>query len=180
MAKIDVSKIEGFDAMTDAEKIAALTGYEFEEKHADSSEVTKLKNALNKANGEAAEYKRQIREKQSEQERLAAEQEEENKKVREERDALLKEKTVLEYTAKYLAMGYDNDLAADTAKALSDGDMQKVFANQETFQKKYKQSIENGELQKQQKLTGGKPAGKDDVDVDKMKAAFAEACGVTL
>lgn len=33
MAKIDTTLIAGFDTMTDAEKIAALTGYEFSEDH---------------------------------------------------------------------------------------------------------------------------------------------------
>jgi hypothetical protein len=66
--KIDVSKIDGFEAMSAEDKLAALMGYEFEEpKTPDNSEITKLKAALSKANSEAAEWKRSFREKQTEQ-----------------------------------------------------------------------------------------------------------------
>ena len=67
--KIDVSKIDGFEAMSAEDKLAALMGYEFEEPKAPeaNAEVTKLKAALSKANSEAADWKRQFRDKQTEQ-----------------------------------------------------------------------------------------------------------------
>ena len=52
MAKIDTSKIEGYADMTPEQKLAALEGYEYED---NAAELEKQKNALSKANSEAAE-----------------------------------------------------------------------------------------------------------------------------
>ena len=58
MAKIDTTKIEGFEEMSSEEKLIALMAYEFADpKPTDNSgEVNKLKTALSKANSEAADY----------------------------------------------------------------------------------------------------------------------------
>ena len=56
---IDVSTIPGYAEMTAEEKVAALEGYTFEPpKSVDNAEVDKLKQAVSKANSEAAEWKR--------------------------------------------------------------------------------------------------------------------------
>ena len=71
--KVDPSKIDGFDKMTADEKVAALLGQEIEvDAPLESSEVIKLKNAYNKACEEAGNYRKQLREKQSEAERAEA------------------------------------------------------------------------------------------------------------
>ena len=67
--KIDTTKIAGYAEMSAEEKLKALEEYEIETPHDNGDEVTKLKNALSKANSDAAEWKRQFREKQTEQER---------------------------------------------------------------------------------------------------------------
>ena len=51
------------------EQTATVKTEQAKEVKADSAEVQRLKAALSKANGEAAEYKRQLREKQSAAER---------------------------------------------------------------------------------------------------------------
>ena len=67
MAKIDVSRIENFDTMSTEDKLTALLNYEYEAPKADeSAELARVKNALNKASSDCAEYKRALREKQSE------------------------------------------------------------------------------------------------------------------
>ena len=55
MAKIDTSKIAGYAEMTPEQKLAALEGFEYEDNLA---ELEKQKNAVSKANSEAAEWKR--------------------------------------------------------------------------------------------------------------------------
>ena len=55
MAKIDTTKIEGYESMTAEQKLEALTAYEFEEEQGDS-EVERLRSSLSKANKDAAEY----------------------------------------------------------------------------------------------------------------------------
>ena len=61
------------------------------------------------------------------------------------------------YTAKYVGLGYDNDLASKTARALLDGDMDTVFSNQQKFAE-----AKEAELKKQLlEDTPKPPAGSD-------------------
>ena len=94
-----------------------------------SAEIDRLKNALSKSNSEAAEFKKQLREKMSAEELKAKEDAEKWDELIKERDALLREKTVAGYKAKYLALGYDESLAGETAEAMANGETDKVFAN---------------------------------------------------
>ena len=94
-----------------------------------SAEIDRLKTALSKSNSEAADYKKQLREKMSAEEVKAKEDAEKIEELIKERDALLREKTVAGYKAQYLALGYDEGLAGETAEALANGETNKVFAN---------------------------------------------------
>lgn len=127
MAKIDTSKIENYANMTADEKLSALEAYEYEVEYSDAE---RLKAAVSKANSEAAELKRQLKAKQTEEERKEAERLEAEAAIKAELEALRKDKTISDSKAKFLGLGYDEKLAAETAKALADGDMEKVFANQ--------------------------------------------------
>ena len=103
-----------------------------------SAEIDRLKNALNKSNSEAADYKKQLREKMSTEEQKAKDDAEKMEALIKERDALLREKTVTGHKAKYLALGYEENLANETAEALANGELDKVFANH----KKHNESVE--------------------------------------
>jgi hypothetical protein len=103
-----------------------------------SAEIDRLKAALSKSNSEAAEFKKQLREKMSAEELKAKEDAEKIEELTKERDALLREKTISSHKAKYLSLGYDESLANETAEALANGDLDKVFANQ----KKHNESVE--------------------------------------
>ena len=59
-----------------------------------SAEIDKLKAALSKSNSEAADYKKQLREKMSAEELKAKEDAEKMEALIKERDALLREKTI--------------------------------------------------------------------------------------
>lgn len=122
-------KIEGYDTMSAEEKLQALETLEVEEPKDDS----KLKEALNKATAEASQYKKQLKEKMSEQERLEAERKEEAEKKDKLLNDLLKEKTVAEQKANFLKVGYDEELATSSANALADGDFKTIFDNLGTF-----------------------------------------------
>jgi len=128
MPKIDISKIQNYENMTAEEKVKALEAYEFE---VDNSEVGRLKTAVSKANSEAAEWKKKHNALLSEEERKEAERLEAQQAIEKELAELRKDKAVSESKAKFLGLGYDEKLAAETAKALADGDMDKVFANQQ-------------------------------------------------
>lgn len=156
--KIDVSKIDGFEAMSAEDKLAALMGYEFEEPKAqDNSEITKLKAALSKANSEAADWKRQFRDKQSETERAEAERAENEKAMQEELATLRRGKVVDEYAKRCMGMGYDAALAAECAEAMADGRFNDVFAIQQKFMEAKTREIEAAALNKQPGLSAGAP-----------------------
>jgi len=135
MAKIDTTKIEGYSEMTLDEKIAALEAYEYEDY---SSELERYKNAVSKANSEAAMWKKKYNAFLSEEERRKNEAEEEMNKIREELEILRKEKLESEHRAKLIALGYDENLAAETAKALVNGETEKLFV----ALKKHQESLE--------------------------------------
>lgn len=120
-----ITDIENYDTMTPEEKLAVL-----EEKYADGE---KLKAALDKATSEAASYKKQLREKQTDEEAKATKDAEERAALLARVEELEREKTVGTYTNAYLALGYDEKTAKATAEALAKGDMTTVFANQKTI-----------------------------------------------
>ena len=158
MAKIDTSSIEGYDGMTPEQKIAALEGFEFKtpEPAADSAaELQRMKNAVSKANSEAAEYKRQLRAHQSEEEVKAAQEKELREKLEQELESLRTEKAISALTASYLGLGYGEDMAKANAQALHDRDYQTVFANQKKFLEDLKKSAAADALKAQPDLTQG-------------------------
>ena len=136
-----------------------------------SAEIEKLKNALSKSNSEAADYKRQLKEKMTDDEIKAKEDAEKWAQVEKERDELLREKNVSINKAKLLGLGYDEKLADETAEAMVNGELDKVFANQkahlESVEKKIKSEIlkgtpkpnggNGGEVMTKEKLRGMTP-----------------------
>ena len=120
-------------------------------------EVEKLKAALSKASADAAEWKRQLRQKQTEAERAEAERAEADKAMREELETLRKEKRVSDYTGKCLALNMDADLAGKTANALADGDMDSVFDCLKAFVEATKTRLNNEALNRQPNLSTGTP-----------------------
>lgn len=105
------------------------------------AEMLKLKNALNKANSEAAEYKKKLREKQTDDEAAKQAKDEEYNKLLQENTDLKRSMNVSEKKAKLLAMGYDEKLAGETAVAMVDGDMDKVMNNQSIYLEAQKKEI---------------------------------------
>lgn len=171
---MDTSLIDGYDAMTPEEKLAALEAFEVPEPQADP-QVSKLKTAVSRANSEAAEYKRQLREKQTEQERMQAEQEEQARLMKEQLAALQREKTISTYKASYLSLGYDEALAASSAEAITDGDMDTFFSNQKMFLEAQKQRLEAEALNRQPKPSVGTtltPAQIEEQEVAKLRKQF--------
>ena len=160
MAKIDVTKIEGYDKMPPEEKLAALEAFEYED---NSSELEKYKNAASKANSEAAEWRKKHNALLSEEEQKKQANEEELTSLRAKVEAMEKEKLVSGHKAQYLALGYDEALADATAKALADGDTAKVFANHKKFLETHDKTLKADLL----KDTPAPPAGKGSEGVTK-------------
>lgn len=164
MAKIDTSKIEGYANMTPEQKLAALEGFEYED---NAAELEKQKNALSKANSEAAEWKRKHNALLSEEEKKKQEDADKLAQMEQELADLRKGKTVSEFKAKFIAQGYDEVLAEDTAKAMADGDSAKVFANQQKFLDEYAKQVKADALKKTPKPTPGAGGGTGEMDYAK-------------
>ena len=145
----------------------------------DTAEVEKLKAALSRANSQAAEYKRALREKQSETERAEAERAEQEQAMREELETLRKEKRVSDYTAKCVALNMDAELAAQTANALADGNMDSVFDCLKAFVEATKTRLNNEALNRQPGLSAGIPPTKGNTE-DEITAQLRRYAGLPV
>lgn len=125
--KFDTSTIDGFENMSDADKVTALLGVDLPDP-VDTKNLVK-KEDFDKVMSEASSYKKQLKEKMTAEETAAAEAKAAQEKLQNDYNALLKENTISKNVAKYIALGYDEKLAKSTAEALFDGDMETVFAN---------------------------------------------------
>lgn len=156
------------EGMTEDEISAALEGAGI----AGKSETDRLKASLSKANSEAAGYKKQLRTKQTDAEALEAARKEEHDKLVQENNELRTSIALAERKAKLIGIGYDEALAAATAKAMVDGDMDTVIANQS----KYMEAREKDIRSKQMRQTPRPQVGPGGVDYAK-EIADAQASG---
>lgn len=160
--KID---IENYENLTPEEKIAAL--------EANYHSVAQIKASADKAASEAASYKKQLREKQTDDEIKAAEREAEFAKVMAEVEALRHEKLVGTYVASYMAMGYEEKLAKATAEAMAKGDTETVFKNQKIHLDNREKALRT-ELLKQTPPPAGGGTDATMKKADLMKMSLAE------
>lgn len=150
-------EIENYENMTPEEKVAALEAYE-----PDMSGFVS-KTVFDKTASEAASFKKQLREKMSEDEAKQAKEAEEKATLLARLEELENEKAINEHINAYLAMGYDEKLAKSSATALVKGDMETVFANQKSHQESREKALRT-ELLKQ---TPQPPAGSSDPGMKK-------------
>lgn len=137
MAKVDITKIEGYEGMTPEEKIKALEAYEIEDVEPDYSGYVK-KDVFDKTASELAGVKKQLKEKMTDDEAAKQKEQEEREELQSKYEKLLHDSEVSKNKAKLLALGYEEKLADDTAEAMVTGDLEKVMANQ----KKHLEAVE--------------------------------------
>lgn len=138
--KLDITKIPGYkDDMTPEEQLKLISGHEI-----DLSGYVK-KDVADRYASEAADYKKKYNATLSEQERKTSEDAERLKSMETELNNLRRERAISKYTADYIGLGFDKELADATAKAFADGKTDVVFANlakhQETMQAKLKAEL---------------------------------------
>ncbi len=156
--KVDPSKIDGFEGMSADEKVAALLGQEIEvESPPEAVEYTKLKNAYNKACEEAGNYRKALREKQSEAERAEADRAEAERAMKEELAAYRNKERISSYKAQLMTAGIDPNTADLMAKSLPDGVSDEYFAATKAFLEAQKQALLSESLNKQPGLSVGTP-----------------------
>lgn len=139
------------------------------------AEINRLKAALSKANSEAADYKKQLRTKQTDDEAAEAERKANMEKLTQENADLKRSIALSEKKAKLLGMGYDEQLADSTATAMVDGDMDTVMANQSKYLEAQKKDILADKMKKTPRPAGGSE-NTGGADYQK-KIAEAQACG---
>ena len=119
-------------------------------------ENAKLKRASEKANSEAADYKKKYNATLSEQERASQEKAEEQARRDERLAELERENSIHKFTESFLDLGYDKETAIKAATAQVDGDVDTLF----TLQKKV---IDEKVLAKEQELIKDIPRAKTGV-----------------
>lgn len=146
--KIDVNTIEGYADMTPEEKVQALEGLEL----TDTDTEKRYKDLISKANSEAKKYKdamrtaeEKLKGQMTEEERRNQEQEEHYRAIEEENTRLKRDMTISQKTAFYQSIGFDGELAKETAEAFVDGDFETVEANtikaHEAFENTLRQQV---------------------------------------
>ena len=163
MAKIDTSKITGYAEMSAEDKLKALEAFEYED---NAAELEKQKAAVSKANSEAAEWKRKHNALLGEDEKKQ-EQEEKFANMEKELSELREAKSASEYKAQLIGLGYAEDLASKTAKAMVAGDTMTVIANQQKFLDEYTKQVKADTLKKTPKPTPGAGGGTGEMDYAK-------------
>ena len=97
-------------------------------------ENARLKRATDRATSEAANFKKQLREKQTTDE-IAAQEKADREAEREEQfNALLRENKITKLEKQFLALGYNAENATKAATAQYDGDMDTLFKIQSEVQ----------------------------------------------
>lgn len=183
MPTIDTTKIENFDKMTDAEKIAALTAFEIPE-HVDMNGYVK-KSVFDKTASDLAAAKDALRGKMTEDEAKQAEAAEREAANKEAMDKLTsdlanakKEIARMGYLNSYLAMGFEKKLAEETAEAMANGNMAKVIENTQKHGEAQKAAIKAELMNSDPKPgCGGNGTKTEDQEAEFGKAAAARVGG---
>ena len=149
--KIDVTKIEGYSDMTIEQKVKALE--EFELPNADYRGYVK-KDLFDRTASELASVKKELKSKLSDEENANRDAEQKVQELRDKYEKLEREYNISKATANFLALGYDDTLAAETAEAYVDGDTEKVFGNQQKAMAVFAKKIRTEALKDTPKPTG--------------------------
>ena len=154
MAMIDTTQIEGYDAMTADEKVAALEGMVLPDP--DYSGYVR-KSVFDKTASDLAKVKKALQQRQTEEETKEQEQADLLISYREENQELKQRIQFHENKTRLLALGYDDALATSTAQAYVDGDLDTVYKNQQTHQKAMEKRIREELLKATPRPTAGEP-----------------------
>ncbi len=131
------------------------------------------KSMLDKANSEAADFKKKWKAASSAQEQKEIEEAEKQAQIEEELKTLRRSVKVSDYEKQHLALKYDEKDAKEIAEALYDGDMDTVFRIQKKHEEALQKSIK-ADLMKQMPVP---PAGNQQkIDYSK-QIAEAQASG---
>lgn len=127
-------------------------------------ELDKLKARLSRANSEAADYKRQLRERMSADEAKEADRKEQFAAMQNELEELRRGRTLSDYTARFVGLGLDEEAAGTAATALADGKTDDLFSGLKTFLESVKKGAVADAMSGQRSLSKGEPVSGADKD----------------
>lgn len=154
MPNIDTSSIEGFQEMTAEQQVKALLALDVPEKVDLTGYIQKKK--FDETASELAAAKKQLKERMTTEEAQKADADKAMQDLQSKYNELVKSSTIANHTARYLALpGYDEKLARETAEALFEGDMEKVFQNQQKANEAHEKEIKAGMMKQEGTLPGG-------------------------
>lgn len=141
-----------------------------------------LKSTLSERNSEAAQRKRDAEEWKtkyestlSDQEKAEAKQKEEVETMAAKLQALERTNAISEHKAKYLAMGYTEELAQSSAEAMVDGNSDVIYQNMSAFISANTEKVKAEMLKTQPTVSSGEHPAVDENQRQKdemMKYAF--------
>ena len=152
--KIDVTTIDGYADMTAEEKLALLENYEVEIPQPDYTGYIK-KDMYDKLSSEIAKIKKERDALLTEDEKTKMAYNEEVETLRQRVADMERDTKLAEIKSNYISMGYDEELALDTAQATVDGDNAKIIANLRKFLEAHDKAFEANLLAKTPRPDGG-------------------------
>lgn len=156
------------DGMTDEECLEKFNEAYVPKASFDTA-ILKEKKSRDELAKENADWKRKFRERQTEEERKAEELAEQQAASDKELGDVRRELNILKMAKQYMGIGYDEELATETATAFIDGDTETVFSNQKIFSEGLKKNM-RAELLKDMPV----PPSGNETKVD-YSTAIAEA-----
>lgn len=144
----------------------------------EKTEREKIKASFDRTASEAAEYKRKLSERLTKEEADKLAQEEREKAIADmlaEREQLLAEKRVANYTTALMSAGMDAETAGGLAKDLPEGVSNQFFDGVKKFIETVTANVRAELLKEQPRLTSGMPPASADVkkaEQDMLRKAF--------
>lgn len=160
------------DGMTDEECQAKFSEI-YVPKTEHEKALLRQKELADKNASDAAEWKKKYRSTMSEEEKRKEEQLQAQNAMQKELEELKRENQIAKYKEQYLELGYDKELAMETAAAFYDGDTDTVLANQGVF----KSALEKRLKADIMKTMPVPPAGNDTKINYEQQIADAKAAG---
>ena len=152
------------EGMTNDEIVEALQDVTLPQDRSD--EVERLKKAFDKSASETAEYKRQLRARQTEEEKRQAEMDEKYQKMEKENADMKKRIAVSELTTKFITSGLDAETALKSAQAAYEGNIDVVIEAYNTKISSVKESVKAELMAETPSITGGSSTQVKDYSKD--------------
>lgn len=161
------------EGMTPDEVVKAINELETNPFSKMEEENKNLKTRLSEVNSESANYKKQLRAKQTEEEKKQAEHEEQFQKMTEELETLKHEKVLAETTAKFASLGFGDD-AGTAADSFLKGDLSAFTSTLTTRSEHEKDALKAELMQTTKRPEAGNAAGKKMTKQELYKMSFED------